>query len=539
MLKNFMVKANPFDSEQAPFTQFPLKDVVALALAKHSEKDLLDHFERKSPRWQAQRGVSRKLYGLESDEEADLPSRRVGMSQKRYWYNAPSTTTTEGWQSVMQGLKSNTCICLVKGGVWVFTGSHAIFADWMHSIADVANYGYRLMELRRSGRKRDMAHPYGYAPLRYITADRSFVQGSAMRAACPSVSFKGPNFLPRESCPIFGIAQASNAGAGIVIVDGMYREILSQAEREKVGASPGSDLRQVAKYLSQGRDVMSTATFTEASSGVLSSFVGLIGLGLAYHLESAVPDVAAGMVMASMVSWVSVFLLGKSGQALLGQTLPRWRVQALIEKLEAHDVAGALSLAKGMCQAAREIRQTTLSASVMPELQRVPTDQLQEEQKKGGPIMLGGMICVNACCCFWIPLIFFLGAANTLETCENYDSFTMWMKTYALVPMGISILMQLVVVLAAYCCNGTGFKIALRLQILTGAVAVGMMIWGWVEYSRSSEDLCVGSGDVNPRTLALVFLIMGSLGAPGVLIGAIYKGCCGDVNMRGTTVSDS
>ena len=30
-------------------------------------------------------------------------------------------------------------------------------------------------------------------------------------------------------------------------------------------------------------------------------------------------------------------------------------------------------------------------------------------------------------------------------------SFTMWMKTYALVPMGISILMQLVVVLAAYC----------------------------------------------------------------------------------------
>eukprot|EP00438_Fugacium_kawagutii_P000559 Skav223860 [mRNA] locus=scaffold2304:657068:660110:- [translate_table: standard] len=63
----------------------------------------------------------------------------------------------------------------------------------MHSIADVANYGYRLMELNRSGRtmrsgcgpdvsipdhscrKRDVAHPYGYAPLRYITADRSFV----------------------------------------------------------------------------------------------------------------------------------------------------------------------------------------------------------------------------------------------------------------------------------------------------------------------------------------------------------------------------
>lgn len=40
----------------------------------------------------------------------------------------------------------------VKGGVWISTGSHAMFADWMHSIADVANYSYRLMELNRSGR---------------------------------------------------------------------------------------------------------------------------------------------------------------------------------------------------------------------------------------------------------------------------------------------------------------------------------------------------------------------------------------------------
>ena len=65
----------------------------------------------------------------------------------------------------MQGLKTNSCICLVprletfrqglskvKGGVWISTGSHAMFADWMHSIADVANYSYRLMELNRSGR---------------------------------------------------------------------------------------------------------------------------------------------------------------------------------------------------------------------------------------------------------------------------------------------------------------------------------------------------------------------------------------------------
>ncbi|CAE7199159.1 Slc30a9 [Symbiodinium sp. CCMP2592] len=127
-----------------------------------------------------------------------------------------------------------------------------------------------------------------------------------------------------------------------------YTEILSQAHREKVGALIASEprksddmgtiatVRRVFKYLREGRDVMSTATFTEAFSGVLSSGVGLIGLGLSYHLQSGVPDVVASICMASIVSGVSVFLLQKSGNALLGETLPRWRVKALIDKLEAH-----------------------------------------------------------------------------------------------------------------------------------------------------------------------------------------------------------
>ena len=32
---------------------------------------------------------------------------------------------------------------------------------------------------------------------------------------------------------------------------------------------------------------------------------------------------------------------------------------------------------------------------------------------------------------------------------------------------------------------------------------VGLMAWGWVEYSQTEETPCVGTGDINPRTLAL------------------------------------
>eukprot|EP00913_Durusdinium_trenchii_P016310 g15329.t1 len=106
------------------------------------------------------------------------------------------------------------------------------------------------------------------------------------------------------------------------------------------------------------------------------------------------------------------------------------------------------------------------------------------------------------------------------------------MKTYGLAPTLCAIAVQFLVTLTACCRNHCLFKLALRLQVLTGLVGVGLMAWGWVEYSQTEETPCVGTGDINPRTLALVFLIFGSIGAPGVLTAALMRGCCGDVNER-------
>eukprot|EP00931_Biecheleriopsis_adriatica_P088102 TRINITY_DN62486_c0_g1_i1.p1 TRINITY_DN62486_c0_g1~~TRINITY_DN62486_c0_g1_i1.p1 ORF type:complete len:613 (-),score=126.90 TRINITY_DN62486_c0_g1_i1:29-1846(-) len=352
--ENYIIKANPYEAEQAPFKQYALKEVVALAIKKHGEQALLEYFSHKCWKQVGQVGGDfGQLYGhVQPEEESDMAP-RLGKAvsvhgQKRYWYNAPSTTTTEGWQSVMQGLKTNAGICTVKGAVWYSTGSHAMFADWMHSIADVANYSYRLMELNRSGRARDVAHPYGYAPLRYITADRSFVFLGLVGGAYPlglglkelwdawgGVIKLGDNLFAPAIVFLISIALEGAA------VNAAYREILSQAPREQIGTSDRNasfftNLQQVFRYLREGRDVMSTATFTEAGSGVLSSCVGLLGLGLSYHLQNGVPDVAASVLMASMVCALSQFLLRKSGNALLGQTLPRWRVKELVRKLEAH-----------------------------------------------------------------------------------------------------------------------------------------------------------------------------------------------------------
>jgi len=278
-----------------------------------------------------------KLYGAEGRKVVAKP----------YWYSAPSTTTLEGRESVQQGLLSNAMICFVKGVVWVFTGSQAIFTDLMHSCADVANYMYRLSMLRSSASGGDVTHPYGYAPLRYIVADRSFVMlfglgfviplghasaellsllsGSVHTALAPDAhSLLVPTVVFLASAALEGVAMRT-----------AFREIARQSSRDQAPASFLTRLRRLPRYLREGPDVMSVATFVESASGMVGAGVGLLGLALTWWFQSGVFDLGASLIMASVVGWVSTFLMRRSSEALLGQTLPVERVERLVEHLEA------------------------------------------------------------------------------------------------------------------------------------------------------------------------------------------------------------
>lgn len=169
----------------------------------------------------------------------------------------------------------------------------------------------------------------------------------------------------------------------------------------------------------------------------------------------------------------------------------------------------------------------------VPKLRRVPTTKMMKDYSQRAPIVLLAVILVNGCCCFWLPMIFFFAADNVLEKCERYDTFTWWLKTYTLIPMGVGILMQFLVAVLACSGSSSVFKLGLRLQFMTSFITIGLVIWGWIEYSNTTEENCVGDGRINPRTLAVVLLILASFSAPGLAVTAIKKGCAKDVNPVG------
>ncbi|CAK0898754.1 unnamed protein product [Prorocentrum cordatum] len=281
-------KENPYEKSGPPFRQYPMKSVVELALRIHGEAALVRHYYNRyllvhvmdsevsgslyhgsckdgpgSEAEEAPAQVAEKdpAAGLRPSTGEQPPGTGPQYWYKRYWYNAPSSTSIEGRQSIVQGLKTNSSICLIKGAVWFSTGSHALFADWMHSIADVANYSYRLIELNRSSRQSDLFHPYGYAPLRYITADRSFVFLGFVGGLWPlglglaellQASRGGASFPLGDALVAPAVVFCASALFEGAAVRAAYREILSQADLEKVGVGRGN-LDRVLQYLREAR----------------------------------------------------------------------------------------------------------------------------------------------------------------------------------------------------------------------------------------------------------------------------------------------
>src|ERR671933_1070884 len=96
---------------------------------------------------------------------------------------SPTTSADESFRSVMAALAANTTIALAKGVAAALTGSPALFAETLHTVADAGNEVFLYVAIRRSRHPADPSHPFGYGPERYywalLAALGMFVVGGA------------------------------------------------------------------------------------------------------------------------------------------------------------------------------------------------------------------------------------------------------------------------------------------------------------------------------------------------------------------------
>src|SRR5919202_4380295 len=83
---------------------------------------------------------------------------------------SPTTSSDESFGSVIAALAANTTIALAKGVAAALTGSPALLAETLHTVADAGNEVFLFVAIRRSRRPPDATHPFGYGPERFYWA---------------------------------------------------------------------------------------------------------------------------------------------------------------------------------------------------------------------------------------------------------------------------------------------------------------------------------------------------------------------------------
>src|SRR3954447_2096795 len=90
----------------------------------------------------------------------------------------------ESLGSIFAALAANTAIAVAKGTAAALTGSPALLAETLHTVADTGNELLLYAAIRRSHQPADASHPFGYGPERYywalLAAIGMFVVGGAV-----------------------------------------------------------------------------------------------------------------------------------------------------------------------------------------------------------------------------------------------------------------------------------------------------------------------------------------------------------------------
>ena len=79
-------------------------------------------------------------------------------------------STTGGTKAIMAALAANLGIAVTKFIAFLLTGSSAMLAEGVHSVADSGNQLLLILGGRRARRQADAEHPFGYGQVRYYYA---------------------------------------------------------------------------------------------------------------------------------------------------------------------------------------------------------------------------------------------------------------------------------------------------------------------------------------------------------------------------------
>ena len=249
-------------------------------------------------------------------------------------HHAP-TGGTESLGTVAIAISTDLAMAVAKAVAAALTGSAALFAETLHSLADTGNQLLLLKGLRGTRRRPDTSHPFGYgAELFYwslLAALSIFVIGGALSI------WEGIQHLLHPSEVQAGLVGVAVLGLGFLLDGTSWLGSVRQLRRE--ATARGVPFRQ---HLRSTTDTAVTAVYYEDSAALLGNAIALAGLGLHQLLGSPVPDAAAGIVIGVLLGSIGLRLAARNRALLTNHSESPVVLDRIRDLLAAHPEVAAV-----------------------------------------------------------------------------------------------------------------------------------------------------------------------------------------------------
>jgi solute carrier family 30 (zinc transporter), member 9 len=216
-------------------------------------------------------------------------------------------------KAVLTALAGNSLVTVAKFFGFFVSGSSALLAEAVHSLADTANQALLYLGLRRSMRVADKEHHFGYGQERYfwnlVSAVTIFFLGCAY-TIMHAIHQLQENHQPELSWVPFLIIALAFVAEG-------YSLLVAHTEFRRQAAEAGKSFRV---YFVETRDPTTLAVLIEDAVAVLGLIVALIGMGLAAWTGSAIFDGIAAICIGLLMGVLAVFLASTNRKYLLNRS---------------------------------------------------------------------------------------------------------------------------------------------------------------------------------------------------------------------------
>ncbi len=270
-------------------------------------------------------------------------------------------------KAVITAVIGNAIVTIAKFIGFALSGSSALLAEAVHSLADTANQSLLYLGLRRSQKQADAMHHFGYGQERYfwnlVSAITIFFIGCVYTVMHALDSLQGEH-QPELSPVAFSIIAIA------FLVEG-YSFVVALQEFNRQRHAQGVSF---LAFFSASSDPTTIAVLIEDSVAMLGLALALLGMGMSAYTGSGVFDGLAALGIGLLMGLLALFLAQANRKYLINAADTRldriateiWQADERIQRLQRVNSI-VISPEESVLMAEMELREEELFAHMTDE----------------------------------------------------------------------------------------------------------------------------------------------------------------------------